>query len=196
MVFDGATPQFPTDAILAIWDGTGLNFPARYIDRASFDDVKASTGEQLRPSFDEGSKALDAIKELLMCGGFMIYTQANVLRCKKLQSDVVQYTIDENEIIGYPASSWKRDEVKTITKGTMNGAPQEITKSVLDISTLGFRPFLLKQDVVDSGGGQDFNNISLRILSYYGASQNQQILIFEIIVDWINPEQQAKYYAM
>jgi len=195
LVFDGATAHNPIDAIIAIWSGTGLNIPARYFDLASFEDVKAQTGESLRPIFEEGDKALDAIQELMMAGGFIIFTQANVLRAKTFQSDIVQYTIDENEVIGYTEKSWKVDEVKTSVKGTMDSVKQEITEDVNTVAVLGFRPFVIKQDVVNSGGGQDFNNIALRILSYFGANQDQNVLIFSIDVDFINPEHQAKYYA-
>lgn len=279
--FDGFESHFPTDAILAIWDGSELNIPARFIDRASFDDVKALTGEKLRLLFDEKSKALDAIQEIMMCAGIVIYTHQNILRCKILQTDVIQYNIDETEIIGYPETSFAIDEHKTVVKGAfskdrvvesvvtgtdiitisnhgytagdrinffttsdlaggletgkdywlfivdlnsftvhtlrreallsvnnvditdtsvvgafvINKNDQILTFSPTDVAVLGSRPFTFKQDIFD-GGNDEFVSIATRTLSLFGASQNQSVMNFDINVDWIRPEHQAKYYSM
>jgi hypothetical protein len=278
--FDGVTPIYPTDAILAIWDGSELNIPARFIDRVSFEDVKGITGEQLRLAFDDKTKALDAIQEIMMCAGFVIYTHQNVLRCKVLQTDIIQYNIDENEIIGFPAYSFAIDEHKTTVRGAfstdrtiqgvntgndtvnvdnhgytngdriqfyvtagalpgglesgkdyfifvtgvnffsvhntrrealndfnrvdisstgggvvINKNDQEFTLDPTNVAVLGSRPFVLKQDVFFNTGNE-FDNIALRILEFFGASQRQAVLNFELILDWIKPEHQAKYYLM
>lgn len=192
LVFDGATNHFPTDVIKDIWDETGLNVPAKFFDRLSFDNVKAVTGETLQPLFEEGTKALDAIQEMMMCGGFMIFTHKNVLRARVIQTDTPRIVIETKEIIGFPEFSFNIDEMKTSIKGFSAGAvAEEKTLTAIDVFSLGFRPFILKQIVTNTAM---FDSIATRIFNLFGASQNQAVLQVGVDLDWIDPGHKAKYY--
>jgi len=194
LVFDGLTYHTPGAAILAIYDGTGLDIPAKYIDRQSFIDVDIEAGERISFLFDESTKALEAMQEIMLSGGFLIYTHQNVFKAKIIERDPVKFTIEDNELIGLPEYSFKRDEVKSMIKGSQGGTPLTQSLSVADVVAIGERPFIIKRDVENIGS--NFVNIANRILDFYGTLQNQNALTTKLRINWLTEDQKSKYYIL
>lgn len=194
LTLDGSTPHYPTDVIQAIYDGTGLNIPAKYIDRVTFDSVKAQTGQRIYFNFADDIKALDAIQECMLCGGFVVYTHHNVFKAKVANRYPLKFAIDENELTARADYSFKRDEVKTAVKGFyFPSTPVDFFGDPNEILAFGLRPFVIKHAIENAASPEQ---IAERILNLYLCSQSQNVLTVDLDVSWLTESQRQKYYIL